>query len=123
MINSKIVVFKPLGSQARIFRAAEGLQGHNIQSLRAHAPSLLLPLLCTLQDLLLWTRDKEEVEVVDLVLRLKDKLVSMPLGAVGTELLLTTTTLCQGCGQLGRAEGGGYGTNKLGRGGVGCATF
>ncbi|XP_037520369.1 protein DENND6B isoform X2 [Rhipicephalus sanguineus] len=33
-------------------------------------------------DLLLWTRDKEEVEVVDLVLRLKDKLVSGEKGSL-----------------------------------------
>ncbi|KAH7947356.1 hypothetical protein HPB52_010486 [Rhipicephalus sanguineus] len=34
------------------------------------------------KDLLLWTRDKEEVEVVDLVLRLKDKLVSGEKGSL-----------------------------------------
>nr|XP_037282198.1 protein DENND6A-like isoform X3 [Rhipicephalus microplus] len=33
-------------------------------------------------DLLLWARDKEEVEVVDLVLRLKDKLVSGEKGSL-----------------------------------------
>ncbi|XP_077540592.1 protein DENND6B [Haemaphysalis longicornis] len=33
-------------------------------------------------DLLLWTRDKEEVEVVDLVLRLKDKLVCGEKGSL-----------------------------------------
>lgn len=31
---------------------------------------------CPLQDLLGWTKDKSEVEVVDLILKLREKLVS-----------------------------------------------
>lgn len=32
--------------------------------------------MCPLQDLLGWTKDKSEVEIVDLVLKLREKLVS-----------------------------------------------
>lgn len=46
-------------------------------------PSVNTPLICLIlvlfsliQDLLTWTKDKSEVEIVDLILKLREKLVS-----------------------------------------------
>lgn len=44
--------------------------------------------MCPLQDLLGWTKDKSEVEIVDLVLKLREKLVSE-----GRSPLITDTGL------------------------------
>lgn len=41
-----------------------------------HLISLILVLSSLIQDLLTWTKDKSEVEIVDLILKLREKLVS-----------------------------------------------
>jgi len=41
-----------------------------------HLINLILVLSLLIQDLLTWTKDKSEVEIVDLILKLREKLVS-----------------------------------------------